>query len=108
MEKLARGLEVTSDYLYGIGQRFDGVPTQTAVGQMALDRYLETRTVPKGEAETLRGIAERHTNPPVWADEWERHHTSVNLAQTQPPSRQSPRTPSRPVVRLVNRERQPS
>jgi hypothetical protein len=79
LAKIAHGLELDGNYLLGIRTRFDGMATRQALAHMALDRYMQDRSVDESDTDTLRFLADQHPNPPMWSHEWQVLHTSLLL-----------------------------
>ena len=81
-------LELDANYLLHTDSRYKDMSPLQAAAHMSLDRYLaecgETGTVAADEKDKLRVIATEHSDPPVWAADWKRHHESLGLAKRLP------------------------
>jgi hypothetical protein len=85
---LAITLEIDADFLLGSDARYDEMSTVQAAAHMSLDRYasLEARRgkpIPSADLASLRLIASNHSQPPLWAEDWHRHHESLRLRQLE-------------------------
>ena len=100
-------LELDANYLLETDTRYNDMSPLQAAAHMSLDRYLavggEAGTAAPDEIEQLRVIATEHSDPPVWAADWKRHHESMGL--TKPLSSAMPTEPSTHGSRPLSRRR---
>jgi hypothetical protein len=109
--KIVIVLELDADYLLDTDDRYNVEPLKDplrAAASMSLERYLNEKSlrgesVEASEAEMLRQFAMELPEPPVWINEWEKHHASAVLSRKMrpaPPTPEPQRSPRRASRRL--------
>jgi|SRR2546422_9690770 len=94
-------LELDANYLLDTDSRYTEMSPLQAAAHMSLDRYLAEQVsigkpVVSAEEEQLRVIASHHSDPPVWAADWKRHHESMELTTPLVPAAPLKPTSHRP------------
>jgi hypothetical protein len=104
-------LELDANYLLDADIRYETMLPIQAAAHMSLDWYLRGLSTDRdihlsGVIRDLRTIASEHSDPPVWAEDWKRHHESLELRPAVTPETQPPT--STPRTRVPRRHRHQS